>query len=366
MAISGISPISPILPLISQEFNVSPQEVGLLLSVFTFPGIILSPILGVLGDRIGRKRIVVVSLTVFGFAGGACFFVRSFIFLLVLRFFQGLGGASLNSITVAIISDLYDGQDRTTAIGYNATIINASSATLPTIGGGLALLGWYAPFILPVLALPLALAFYLYLTSVEPTDSALLRSYIQTVGQTLKNRRIMLVLGIGVILFVLLFGVYLNYFPFLATLRLDLSPLLVGLAMSFTSAISAITASQIGRLVSRYSEHSIIKWAFLLYATALIIIPLTTNLFLLLILLGFFGAAQGISQPCLQVLMANNTPTSCRGVMMSFTGMSFRLGQTLGPLLIGAFFGLWGLDSVFFVGGILSIITFGIIAVIKK
>ena len=67
MSILGISSISPILPLISQELLVSPQQVGLLLAVLTLPGVVLSPIFGALGDRIGRKRILVFSLTPFGF-----------------------------------------------------------------------------------------------------------------------------------------------------------------------------------------------------------------------------------------------------------------------------------------------------------
>ena len=45
---------------------------GLLITVFTSPGIVMTPLLGVLSDRYGRKKILVPALLLFGIAGGAC------------------------------------------------------------------------------------------------------------------------------------------------------------------------------------------------------------------------------------------------------------------------------------------------------
>ena len=49
-AVLAITVITPAFPKIVQELNISPQDVGLLISVFAFPGIILTPVLGVLSD----------------------------------------------------------------------------------------------------------------------------------------------------------------------------------------------------------------------------------------------------------------------------------------------------------------------------
>ena len=74
MALLGVSSISPAFPKIVVELGLSPQDVGLLITMFTLPGVFLAPVVGVLADRVGRKRILVPSLFLFGIAGFACFF----------------------------------------------------------------------------------------------------------------------------------------------------------------------------------------------------------------------------------------------------------------------------------------------------
>lgn len=85
-------------------------------------------------DRVGRKKILVPSLILFGIAGTACALARDFNLLLWFLFLQGIGGALMHSLTIALISDLYSGTRRTTAIGYNTSIITASMAIYSIIG----------------------------------------------------------------------------------------------------------------------------------------------------------------------------------------------------------------------------------------
>ena len=56
MAVLGVSSITPAFPQIADELNLSPGAVGMLVAIFTLPGATLTPVIGVLGDRIGRKR----------------------------------------------------------------------------------------------------------------------------------------------------------------------------------------------------------------------------------------------------------------------------------------------------------------------
>ena len=109
MAVLGVSSITPAFPTIIQELGVTSLGIGLLITVFTFPGGILTPVLGVFADRYGRKRVLVPSLFLFGIAGGACVLAQDFTILLILRFFKGVGAASLGALNVTIIGDLYDG-----------------------------------------------------------------------------------------------------------------------------------------------------------------------------------------------------------------------------------------------------------------
>ena len=71
MAVLGVSSVTPAFPRIVQELGVSSGQVGLLITVFTLPGILLTPVLGVLSDRHGRKKILVPALLLFGVAGAS-------------------------------------------------------------------------------------------------------------------------------------------------------------------------------------------------------------------------------------------------------------------------------------------------------
>lgn len=75
MAVMGVSSITPAFPKISEELNITKNQVGYLISVFTLPGIVLTPFLGVLADRLGRKAILVPALMLFGILSAFCVFL---------------------------------------------------------------------------------------------------------------------------------------------------------------------------------------------------------------------------------------------------------------------------------------------------
>lgn len=95
MAVLGSSSVAPAFPEVRQEFGVSSGQVGLLITVFTLPGVLLTSVAGVLSDRFGRKMILIPSLMLFGIAGGACLLAKNFELLLALRTLQGVGAAAL-------------------------------------------------------------------------------------------------------------------------------------------------------------------------------------------------------------------------------------------------------------------------------
>ena len=95
MAVLGVSSVSPTFPLVIDKLKIASESVGLLVTVFTLPGVVLTLPLGILADRYGRKRILVPALLLFGFAGGVCALCRTFESLLLWRFFQGIGAAAL-------------------------------------------------------------------------------------------------------------------------------------------------------------------------------------------------------------------------------------------------------------------------------
>jgi predicted MFS family arabinose efflux permease len=361
MAVLGVSSITPAFPKIGRVLNLSSQSVGLLVTAFTLPGVALTPVLGVLADRWGRKRILVPALLLFGVAGGACFLARDFRLLLVLRFFQGIGAASLGSLNVTIIGDLYSGKERTAAMGYNASVLSVGTASYPAIGGALATLGWRYPFILPLVAIPIGLAVLWHLDNPEPQSDQHLSEYLRHAWESVRRIQVVGLFAAGLATFIMLYGAYLTYLPFLMAEKFQAEPFLTGIVMSTMSGVTALTSSQVGRLTKRWSERTLLRTAFTIYALALALIPFTNSVPTLLIPIVLYGIGQGLNIPSSQTLLASMAPMAHRAAFMSLNGMVLRLGQTLGPLFMGMVFSLGGTDLVFWVGGVVGLITVALI-----
>lgn len=348
MAVMGAAVITPALPRVEQALDLSPGRVGLLLTVFTLPGVALTPVLGVLSDRLGRKRVLVPSLLLFGIAGGACALARDMDVLLVLRFMQGCGAAALGMLSVTMIGDIFSGNDRDAAMGYNSSILSLGTGSYPALGGALATLGWYYPFALPLVAIPVGLLVLFFLQNPEPNGEESLRQYFRDIRDSLRDRRTAGLLCATLVTFVILYGPQITYLPILLDGSFDASPLLVGLVLSSASFTTALTSSQLGRLTRLASGMTLVKVAFVLYVVALAAIPLMPSLLFLLVPTVIFGVAQGINLPNVFSLLAGSASSESRGALLALNGMGLRLGQTLGPLVMGASAAALGITGAYY------------------
>ena len=366
MAVLGVSSITPAFPQIAEALGLTPHQVGLLVAVFTLPGAILTPILGVLGDRYGRKRVIVPSLVLFAVAGTACGFARDFHLLLWLRLLQGVGAAAIGALNITIVGDLYSGWRRATAMGYNASVLSIGTALYPAVGGMLAMLGWYYPFFLPILAIPVALMVLWRLQNPEPTSDQRLSDYLRNTILAIRNPQALGLFLAGMMTFIILYGAYLTYLPFLMRWSFDSSPLVIGLLFSATSVATAATSFRLGRLSRRFSSRKLIYAGFALYALTMLALPLAPNVALLLVPAMLFGVANGISIPSILTMLTELAPAEYRGAFMSVNASVIRMGQTLGPIVAGAMMQMRGLTGAYFGSALLALATLGIISRLVK
>lgn len=345
MAVLGSSSVTPAFPRVVEELGVSPGQVGLLITFFTLPGVFLTPVAGILSDKLGRKRVLVPSLVLFGIAGTACAFVRDFELLLAMRALQGVGAAALGATNVTLIGDLYDGRERTQALGYNSSVLSVGTASYPAIGGALATFAWYYPFALPIVAIPIALLVALSLHNEEPHNEQSLGDYFGSVAERVKDRAVIGLFCGSLVTFVVLFGALITYLPILMSQRFSAPPYLIGLIVATSSLTTALTSTQAGRLSERFSPQRLIRASYLLYAAALAIVPLVPSVWLLLVPTVIFGFAQSLNLPNSFTLLNEAAPDENRGAFIALNSTILRLGQTLGPLLMAAAaipFGLTG------------------------
>jgi len=373
MAVLGVSSIAPAFPRIVGTLGITYESVGLLISVFTLPSVILAPILGIFADRVGRKKILIPALFLFGIAGFLCVFMRDFTQLLILRFLQGIGAASLGTLNLTVIGDLYSDKQMTKAMGYNGAITSIGTATFPIIGGFLANINWAFPFILPISAIPIGFLALFLLKNPEPKKQHEIRKYLVSTIKNMQNRQTLALFITSFIIFILVYGAILTYFPILIDKMYNIPPFIInvssfdiGLIISSLSIAAAVISGLLGKLTKYYGEKTYVKISFILYGVALLIIPFIPKLILYIIPLILFGIAQGINVPSTQALIADSSSIEQRAIFMSVNGMFIYLGQTVGPLLLGIIFGFWGLSALFIVGFILSIGMFALLSILFK
>ncbi len=267
MAVLGSSSIGPVLPAIAQELNITPEQIGLVITAFVMPIAIGTPIAGVLADRFGRKQILVPALLLFAIAGVVCAFASNFRTLLEWRLIQGIGAAPLESLALTLISDLYRGKKLTSAMAFNGSAIGISLAVYPLISGGLVILGWRYPFLLSLTAIPIALLvlFALKLPSLPQQSDFNFRVYLRNIGRSILHRQVIGLLFAVLALFILLFGAYFTYIPILAGNNLGASHLTIGILQASMALSLAFVSSQLGLFAKKLSELTLIKVSFIVY-----------------------------------------------------------------------------------------------------
>ena len=90
---------------------------------------------GVLGDRYGRRKILVIGLILFGIASAVSAFSTTPEMLIITRGFMGIGAASVLPVTLAIITVVFPPHERGKAIGFWAASVGGSVALGPIVAG---------------------------------------------------------------------------------------------------------------------------------------------------------------------------------------------------------------------------------------
>jgi MFS transporter, ACDE family, multidrug resistance protein len=349
--------IVPAFPKIITAFNINAQEVGLLITAYTLPGFVFGPLGGVLADRLGRKRLLIGSLLLFGVFGGSCYFARNFNTLLILRVAQGLCSAPLGGIGLTIISDIYSGRQRAQAIGLNTTAMYTGYIIYPLIGGALAGIAWNYTFLIFYVSIPIALTAIFILDCPEPERKQTLKQYLGTVLHYLKSWKVAWLFLACVLAYVILYGGFLNYFSILLGNRFQASPFIIGLFISLVGLMTALGSLAVGKLSQKFAPGLLVMAAFVIYAISMALIPLMPGIWFCLIPIVIYGFAHGINLPCLIVIASDVTPLEQRAGFMALRSTMLTLGMTLAPVIMGLIYSLTDLNNTFYIAGIISLIV---------
>jgi EmrB/QacA subfamily drug resistance transporter len=154
------------LPSIGRDLHAGFVGLQWVISAYliTFASLLLPS--GTLADKFGRRRMVVIGITLFLFSSAACGLATSALVLELSRAVQGIGASMLLTAALAIISSTFRGAERARAYAVWGTSVGAAMTTGPIAGGIITgLFGWRWAFLINI---PLCIAFIVAIRAFVP------------------------------------------------------------------------------------------------------------------------------------------------------------------------------------------------------
>ena len=335
----GITLISPLLDTLSGPFSVSTARMGLLISAYTAPPIVLIPVAGVLADRVGRKPVLLAGILLFGIGGTAIALTTEFWVAVALRLLQGVAFAGLTTIIVTSIGDVYAEAREATAQGLRFTSSGVYQAIFPPIAGALVVIAWWAPFLIYAMAFPVAVLVYLWFE--EPLDRATEReddldSGVRPVLALVSRPRVLsLVIGRG--LPMLPWVGFLTYNSLIVARGVGGSPAQAGILVAVNSTGLAVGGSQAGRITERFDSR---LWPLALANVALgvglVVVAFAPTLAVGVVGAAVLGVGFGVSLSLYRSVVTSLAPAHLRGGLVSISESGGRVASTVTPIAMGA------------------------------
>ena len=155
--------VEPVIPMIAGDLGVDLQSAALLTSAFAFPYALVQPALGVVGDFLGKTRLMNLSLLVVAVTALICAVATTFSLVVAMRVAAGLMAGGVFPVAMALTADLVPVSQRQVAIGRLLAVGltgNMLGASIAGVIGDLA--GWRGVFaILGLFGLPVTVVAFL-------------------------------------------------------------------------------------------------------------------------------------------------------------------------------------------------------------
>lgn len=339
----GVALVSPLLDSLLGPFGVSPTRIGLMVTAFTAPSVVVIPLVGALSDRYGRKPILVGGLVLFGVAGGAISLTTSFPVVLALRALQGVAHAGLTPIVVTSVGDLYAGAEEATAQGIRFASSGLTQAVFPLLAGLLVTVGWQYPFLLYVLAVPTAVV--LLVGFPEPsrraeddpgTPEEAGSGPVPGLREFALRPHVLSILVVRGLPNFVYFGL-LTYNSFVVVRILDGTPAGAGLLVAVTSIVYAGTATQAGRITAAFDGRAVPLFvAHLSMGGGMALVAAAPSLPIVAVGAVGVGVGVGITASLYRSVITGLAPVDLRGGLVALGESSGRLASTVVPVAMGA------------------------------
>ncbi|MDP1684344.1 MFS transporter [Hydrogenophaga sp.] len=340
------------LPALVQAFAAPFEAVQWVVVAYLMTITLVIVGVGRLGDVAGRRRLLLIGLTLFTLASMACGLATGLGPLIAARVLQGLGAAVMMALSLALVNEVVPKDRAGRTMGLLGTLSAVGTAMGPTLGGWLiGAWGWQAIFWVqvPLSLVALAMAFrHLPADAPSAAPKAARTGHAGAVLQALRQPLMASgfatsALATTVVMATLVVG------PFFLAGAFGLDAARMGLVMSVGPAVAALVAAPAGRLVDRLGARRVNLGGLFLMGLGSAALPFAAAVWGVA---GYAGALALITAGYATVQTANNTAVMAqataneRGLVSGLLQLSRNLGLITGASVMGAVFQFGASDAL--------------------
>jgi MFS family permease len=362
----GFGLVIPLLPFYAVRFGATAPEVTWLMATYSLMQLVAAPFWGRLSDRVGRRPVLMASMTA---SALAYVWLGAASDLWMLFAARGLAGACAGNIAAAqaYIADITKPEERAHGMGMIGAAFGLGFIFGPALGGFLAgnnpatanleTPAWVAAALSFV-----ALCGVLFvLRESHPAERRGLAPPRGRIGLIFASLRRPVLSRLVVIFFlvILAFAAMESIFALWALRQLDWGPEKVGYVFAYLGLLSAVMQGGLTRrLTKRYGEERLLLAGLVLLVIGLVTVPFAHDL---PVLAGAFAALAiglGLVQPALNSLISRRAGASEQGQVLGVTQSVGSLARVIGPPLAGYLFADLSHGSPFFGGAVIVALAF--------
>ncbi|MCK9183067.1 MAG: MFS transporter [Fibrobacteraceae bacterium] len=328
---------APLLPSIAADLGISISRAGLTVTAYMLSFGLFTILFGPLSDKFGKGRVIKTAAfgtSLFSILGGLSFNFES---LVLFRAMNGMFGAGIFPVTMALIGSEFGDRERQGALAKVMGLGFLGGASATVIGGTLAQVGsWRTVYILYGIA-ELVLSFFVLRLVPNGTIAKDKFNLFKSYGMAFKNHRLVLLVSILFGVGFSVFGTF-SYSGFYAQSITHLPIILVGLIVA-AFGIGTVTSSKfISVFQARLGLKQLPCAGLIGFASLLALVLATTfvQIAVPLLVIGFYGF--GLAFVIIQstaAMTAQGLLPGLRGTVMSMVSFAMFVGGGIGTTVNG-------------------------------
>lgn len=341
--------VSPVLGQIQSYYaGVDISLVQMLVTAPALLAMIVALLSGWLVLKISKKKLLVFGSMVAGIAGFLPFLSDSFELLFFSRTFYGVGLGLACALNTAVVAEFFEGDERVTVMGIQASSIGAGIVVISTLGGKLGAYGFRTSYFINIVGFLSMIAIALLLPDTG-------KARVSGKEKIRLNKKVFAVSFLGIVEVLFLMSYTTNIAMHISG-KLAGDTMVSGILTGIFAAAQIVMGLILGRVTKIFGKYSLPAAMLSFCAGAVIVVCFPSSYLGLMIGAVFCGFSQGMFVPQAMCEVSNAVKPVAAAMAAAIFTCAMCIGQLLSPVVLNAasklFFGNVTTTYVFLIAAI--------------